>query len=247
MFKSIAAAAVLAATAIAPASSAHALTMGDIAFTGFNADQDNWSVVALADIAPGTEIYFSDNEWNGTAFNDTNEHTMLWNSGAATIAAGTVVLFTEISSSNFGVSVGNLSLASGGGSNFGLSASDETLYAYLGTDAVTPTLFLAGFSTESGTGNLTAAGLTLGATAVQVTNSADYAEYVGPRSGQATFGAYAMLVNDASSWNVLVGGDQSALVPDTSAFSVTAVPEPGTYAMLLSGLLAIGTFVRRKG
>lgn len=43
-----------------------------------------------------------------------------------------------------------------------------------------------------------------------------------------------------------VGNDHGLAIDDLS-FSVTAVPEPGTYAMLLSGLLAMGAFVRRKG
>lgn len=242
MFKTALAAAALAA-AFAPA---HALGTGDLAFTGFNADKDHWAVIALADVAAGTEVYFSDNEWNGASFNDLNEHTMLWNTGASTIAAGTVVLFTEIGSSDFSVSIGSLSLAAGGGSNFGLSASDETIYAFLGTGAAAPTTFLAGFSTETDAGRLTAAGLTLGVNALQVTNSADYAEYTGPRSGATAFAAYGAMVNDAANWNVIVGGDQSALVPDTTAFTVTPVPEPGTYGMLLAGLAAVGTFVRRR-
>lgn len=45
-------------------------------------------------------------------------------------------------------------------------------------------------------------------------------------------------VNDA--------GSDHGLAIDNLSFSVTAVPEPGTYALLLSGLLAIGSFVRRQ-
>jgi hypothetical protein len=42
-------------------------------------------------------------------------------------------------------------------------------------------------------------------------------------------------------------GSDHALAIDDLSFSVTAVPEPGTYALLLSGLLAMGAFVRRRG
>ena len=54
----------LAATGV----SAHALTAGDIAFTSFNADEDGWSIVALANISANTVVHFSDNTWNGTSF-----------------------------------------------------------------------------------------------------------------------------------------------------------------------------------
>lgn len=41
-------------------------------------------------------------------------------------------------------------------------------------------------------------------------------------------------------------GSDHGLAIDNLQFSVAAVPEPGTYATLLTGLLAMGAFVRRK-
>ena len=52
------------------------LSTGDISFTAFNADgEDDFAIVALADIPANTTIYFSDNEPNsdGTGFLDYNE------------------------------------------------------------------------------------------------------------------------------------------------------------------------------
>ena len=72
MKKSAFALALLAASA-----QAQALTTGDLAFTSFNADDDGWALVSFVDIAANTDIYFSDNEWNGSAFADTNEHTLI--------------------------------------------------------------------------------------------------------------------------------------------------------------------------
>lgn len=235
-------AALLAATGL----NAQALTTGDLAFTGFNADQDNWAVVTFVDIAANTTVYFSDNEWNGLAFNDTNEHTLVWNTGAGIITAGTVILFTEIDSTTDTItaSTGTLGLAAGGGTNLGLSASDETLYAYLG-DALAPTVFLAGVSSESATTNLTNAGLTVGVNAVALTNSTDYAEYTGDRANEAAFADYAALVNSAANWNIIVGGDNATAIPDTTAFTV-AVPEAETYAMMLAGLGLVGLMARRR-
>ena len=103
---------VLTALLLAAASSHAALQAGDIAFTSFNADEDGFSVVALREVAPFTAIYFTDNEWNGGApgsggFNS-GEGTYAWVSGAAAIAAGTVVRFSEIDSATRAASVGAL-------------------------------------------------------------------------------------------------------------------------------------------
>ena len=48
--------------AVAAALPASALTTGDLAFTAFNADEDGFAMVALANVATNTKVYFSDNE-----------------------------------------------------------------------------------------------------------------------------------------------------------------------------------------
>lgn len=219
---------------------AHALSAGDIAFTSFNADEDGWSIVALANISANSTIYFSDNEWSGTSFN-TGEGYMTWNTGMADIAAGTVVRFSSIDQASRSVSMGSLTAA---GDN-GINASSETIYAYLGTSSVNPTSFLTGISSEGST-NLTPAGLANGSTAIVVTNSTDYAAYNGPRDGQSSFQGYASQVNDSSKWTIAVGGDQAAMVPNLTAFTVIAVPEPSHNAMLLAGLGLMGAIARRR-
>ncbi|UCV29997.1 PEP-CTERM sorting domain-containing protein [Ferribacterium limneticum] len=225
-----------------------ALNTGDIAFTGFNADFDHWSIVTNVDIAANTTIYFGDNEWTGSKWADTNEHTMAWNTGTSVIKAGTVILFTENVDLNpdvISASVGTLSLAAGTGSNYGISASDDTIYAFLGSSAAAPTTFLAGLTTESSATNLTNAGLTVGSTAVKLTNSTDFAQYTGLRNDKASFAEYASVANNAANWNIIIGGDQSAQVIDTTAFTL-AVPEPKSYAMLFAGLGLMGAIARRR-
>ena len=64
-----------------------ALGPGSIAFVGYNADgNDNLAFVALEPIAAGTVIHFTDNEWDGSAFN-TGESTWSWTATATSSRA----------------------------------------------------------------------------------------------------------------------------------------------------------------
>ena len=239
MLRKILAAAVLAATALEANAS---LTTGDIAFTSFNADEDGWSLVTFVDIAANTSIFFSDNTWNGSSFNTTESfHT--WNSGAAAISAGSVIRFSAIDAAGRSASIGSLT---GSGSNFGISATNETIYAYLGSTS-TPTTFLTGVSSE-GTASLSAAGLVAGVNAVALTNSTDYAEFTGVRTGAAAFGDFRAVVNNAANWNILVGGAQEGKVPNTASFSVipASVPLPAAGWMFLSVTGLFGCLSRRR-
>lgn len=247
MIRKTALALLLAAAGI----NAHAaLSAGDIAFTSFNADEDSWAIVALKDISANTSVYFSDNEWNGSAWIDTNEHSLVWNSGAQTIAAGTVVSFLEIDASPdvISASIGTLSMAAGTGTNLGLSKSNETFYAFLGTSAAAPTTFLTAITTEadSALASTTNAGLTIGLNATALSNDADFGEYTAARAGLATFGAYAPLVFNNTNWTMAGSGEFTGQALNTTAFSVTAVPEPKNYAMFLAGLGLMGLIARRQ-
>ncbi len=236
MFRKILAAAMLVGlTAEASAS----LTTGDLAFTAFNADEDGWALVTFKDIEAHTTIFFSDNAWTGSAFNATETfHT--WNTGSDAITAGTVVRFSGIDTAERSASIGSFS---GSGGNFGISATSETIYAYLGSSFSAPTTFLTAISTETSAASLTNAGLTAGINAVLLTNSTDYAEYIGARAGAANFGDYQALVNTATNWNILLGNDQALQVPDTARFSTVPVPAA---AWLFSSALVSFTLVNRR-
>ncbi|AFZ26862.1 putative extracellular nuclease [Cylindrospermum stagnale PCC 7417] len=216
------------------------LTQGDIAFTSFNADEDGWSIVTFVDIAPNTIIYFSDNEATSlTAFN-TGESYFQWNSGANTIAAGNVIRFSAIdSATNLAASIGTFSRVTvSGSSNYGLSGSNETVYAYLGNNAASPTVFLAGVSndtTPQGTTDLTTAGLTIGANSILLNSSADYGEYNGSRSGEGSFANYKPLVNNLSNWTVdSVNGNYDPTVPNTTNFAIAGVTPTPTVNLSVS-------------
>jgi hypothetical protein len=94
--------------------------------------------------------------------------------------------------------------------------------------------------------------LTEGVNAIRLNQNApgttpDFGQYTGPRSGEASFAAYKALVGNVANWTVDTNnGSYAATVPNTTAFSVTAVPEPQTYALMLSGLLAVAFVARRR-
>jgi len=238
-FRRIALAAALAATG-----SAHALTTGDLAFTSFNADEDGWSMVTFVDIAANTTLWFTDNEAVSSSAFNTGESAHVWNSGAGVIAAGTVIRFSDIDQAGRAVSMGSLSSTG----NAALSSTADTLYAYVGSGASTPTTFLAAVSSEAAVAAATAlgaAGLTAGVNAIALPASTDYASYSGTRSGAADHASYRALVNDAANWTAFTDGAHADAVPDTTAFAVSAVPEASTALMMMAGIGVLGLFRRR--
>jgi hypothetical protein len=183
------------------------LSAGDIAIIGYQADSpDSLSFVLLHDIGSGTQIFFSDRNWNGTAFPGagSGDGTATFTAGAD-MAAGTVITI-------------NAASLSGGGSTFDHTTGD-TIYAYQGTNANTPTTFLYAVDFADGNttfnGNLTGTGLTNGVNAVAV--PFDNASYAGPSTYQAglQLSTGTTLLTDISNFNEWIGNDnagQTALV-----------------------------------
>jgi hypothetical protein len=261
MLRKILATAILAGLAL---DANAALTTGDIAFTSFNADEDGWAIVNFVDIAANTTIYFNDNEWNGSAigsggaFNNNQtsyESAFAWITGSSVIEAGSVVRFTIIDNTNptpdvIQASSGLLTVASAP-TNLGLANSNETIYAYIGSDASTPSTFLSAITnSDFGTsGALNNTGLTSGINALRLrtSGSPDFGQYTGIRSGEVNFDAYKALVANVSNWTVDTNdGNYTTTVPNTTPFTVSAVPVPAAVWLFGSALAGFGVINRRK-
>jgi hypothetical protein len=219
----------------AAAAAAQPSAPGDVMFVGFNADgTDGFAIVTLVDIPDTTAIHFTDNEWTGAALN-TGEGSATWtNDTGGTIGEGTVLIFTSVS----GTPAVNLGAVSGGGSSFNFGASDEIVWAYLGTVTV-PTTFLSAIANDdigSGGGTLAGTGLTVGTTAIEGDDGGfiddDVLVYDGPNNCDSiTKVQCQMQIADVSSnWSGQDGaGDQSSDMtypdfPDDVTANFTSVP-----------------------
>ena len=99
------------------AATAHAGALGtrDLAFTSLNPDEDGFSKVAFVDIAAGTKVHFTDNEFVAHTFN-TGESYARWTSGGAQVGAGTVIRFSQV----------NVATVSAPDSSYTTTVSDTT-------------------------------------------------------------------------------------------------------------------------
>lgn len=172
-------------------------TTGDLAFVGFNADgNDGFAFVTFVDIPANTDIWFTDEEWDGvSAFTSlTGEGDVVWSNTAIT-PAGTVINVDGLSSTLV-ASLGSIAPGTNGGA--GLSSSAEGIYAYLGAQRA-PTTFLTAINnaTWSGSsGSLGGTGLTAGLNAIEFGSGVDVAAYIGPKLGQTTYPAYSAGIYD---------------------------------------------------
>ncbi len=175
------------------------LSPGDIAFIGFNSDDpDGFSVIALATIASGTSVNFTDNGWESNNTLTTNEGHIIWTAPLAGISFGDIITFNY--ESGWSSSIG--SVTSGGGT-FSLSASGDQILSY---QVPSDTTFIAAIhfngdgweldATDTQTSKLPS-GLTNNTDALSI-GEADNAVFVGKLTG--TQSELLSKINNPDNW-----------------------------------------------
>lgn len=195
------------------------LNAGDIAIIGIKTElSDDFSFVALVDIAEGETIRFTDNGVLSDGTLSGTEGVVEWTAPLGGVTAGAVVSFA-----------GNADFTAVSGF-FALSTSGDQLIAYQGDEAAPSFLFAAqtnstGFqagATDANTSGLPA-GLVLGLTAVAVGAGAgshdevDSAFYSGPLTGSRA--DLLALIGDAANWT---GVEDAADYAAAEAFAMGA-------------------------
>jgi hypothetical protein len=209
---------------------------GDIAFTALNVDgDDDFSIVALTDLAANSTIYFTDYEWDetNTAFVESGQDGyLIWNIGSLLINAGTVVVFTDIDNAvnnvNYGASIGVLT-SSDPIDNVVLVASGETLFAYKGTNENTPTTFITGIKNGTvgaelnGTG-LEGTDLIPGTDFLEFnpTNNPDGGFFSSSRSNKNSYSSYLSVLTDKNNWTRNTSNGELLLPFSQEAFTTSS-------------------------
>ncbi|MFB9088587.1 YDG domain-containing protein, partial [Flavobacterium paronense] len=150
------------------------LTAGDIAIVGYNSNgtPDNFAILVMKDLNPGTVFYVNDNEVaaaGGTAFADLAEAEASFTVKAGqTILAGTVIVLpwgtAAVSTTTYDWS---------STSTAGFTNNNDEIYVYTAATitATTPTAFIY-FAKIGSSSSAIPSGLTLGSTSIAPTGSA---------------------------------------------------------------------------
>ncbi|MGY8526642.1 DUF4214 domain-containing protein [Paracidovorax citrulli] len=229
------------------------LTAGDLAVVNFNAANDSFTVVALADIGVGTTIHFTDRGWSSTIGGFTQnvgrDGTISWTTGEA-IKAGTVIdialVFDASMNASAQVSNGGRPVAGSAvidgwingnaGSTDGIGTSDQVLI-YQGS-ATAPTMIFAYNNGAASTGTWSSSpvagssntlsevppGLVPGVTAIGVPNgSRPHSGYTAD-IGEGTKESWLAKLGNSSNWTLATAA--TGAVTDTLGDSVTVWVPP---------------------
>lgn len=230
------------------------LNPGDLIFVGWDGDSEDVAFVTTAAIAGGEVIYFTDSEWNGSAFLP-GEQLIEWTVPAEGIPAGTVLTLDMIPGGGAVVTrtgdldgevSGDIDYIRGGGF---LAQNNEMLWAFQGTrsgDDVTPENFVSVIGNEADGGNratpnLDNTGLTTGNGAIVIDGDHDYMVFDGfdalpdPVSGPGAIAA----ISDLSNWTTAGPGsnatDDNPRAEDGFAIASPRLFDPANVTTLYFG------------
>lgn len=200
---------------------------GDLLFVGWDADNDDIAFIATTEIPAGEVIYFTDNEWDGGAFIDANEHMVGWTVPSAGLQAGQIVEIDMNPAAN------TLSFSIGGtvdvvSNGFDVAGQNEMYWAFQGTrtaDGVTPTNFVSVIANEAGgsdrqTPNLSGTGLTPENGAIIIDGDEDFMQWNASGSLPEPVDRQALInsVLDTENWTTADGVGNSNPNPGAVGF-----------------------------
>jgi gliding motility-associated-like protein len=119
------------------------LQAGDIAFLSFRSDDpDAFSFVPLVNLAPGTQISFTDRGWRANnTFRASAEGILVWSTPPAGLAAGTIVTISAATQAGgagsdnltYTDNVGGSSFELANATDFQLATTGDQIFAYCGS------------------------------------------------------------------------------------------------------------------
>ena len=202
------------------------LNPGDLLFVGWDSDNEDIAFITTVDLTAGDIIYFTDDEWDGTAFFGT-EQLMEWTVPAGGIDAGTIVnidMDPDDQTVTFD-SGGAVDYIRGG---FQIAQGNEMFWAFQGTrtgNTVTPTDFIAVIGNEADgndnqTPNLTGTGLTFDNGAFVIDGDEDYMEWTADDGlpDPVTRDDLIASILDTDNWTTADGGGNNN--PNGTGFAV---------------------------
>ncbi|MCB2423463.1 Ig-like domain-containing protein, partial [Thalassolituus alkanivorans] len=212
---------------------------GDIAILAYNAagtvPDSGMTFLLLDDCPAGASVYFTDDEWAGTAFaTPAGEGQVVWtNNTGSSIPRGTVIKIQNASDNlliapgyPISVNIGSVIENDDDYGGFVLSSTDH-LTAMTG-DRATPGVFLGFWGSASGY-DFTGTSLILGSTALDSTTEG---YYTGPTSCNSTLSDCLSQIYNTSNWSFTDNPSYPSNLPDTftgSLFSTNNAPTAASF------------------
>ena len=234
----------------APAATISSFGVGDVSVIGYGSDAPDTVVfVPWLDVDAGESIYFTDSGFFDDATLRDSESAISWtNDTGSTVVAGTVIV--SGTTADLGTSSGTLGLSASGdqifvGKSAFPTAGDTTKpgSAYASGDL----LFGINFDTATWGTDATSSNNSDLPNVLDVANGniaiaeVDNGQYIGSRTGM-TVEQFKTAVTDPSNWST----SNSAITFDSTDFTITAVPEPGSVGVIAGAALCALVWRRRR-